>query len=247
MQGSPMPEDAEESKTDPAIAMVATSSKKLPDAASIAAAIGAEKKPGGFLSRLFGKKREPAPQAAWDDGVMVIQFRGANIALSLMPGPIPWGDLEGPCATAWWWDEAEAVMREHKYHFVIALVGGDIDPVERRLILTRVTSAIIRGSDAVGVYWAEGSLVQEPQSFLEQAEGATEDQVPLPLWVDVRVEENEDGTYRCFTTGMEPLGFLEMEVASSRIGAEELMTFIGDTACYMVNSRIQIADGETMG
>ena len=37
-----MPEDAEGSKTDLAIAMVATSSKKLPDAASIAVAIGAE-------------------------------------------------------------------------------------------------------------------------------------------------------------------------------------------------------------
>ena len=40
------------------------------------------------------------------------------------------------------------------------------------------------------------------------------------------------------------MGFLEIEVARSLLPAEELMEFIGDTACYIVNGR---NDGETMG
>lgn len=49
------------------------------------------------------------------------------------------------------------------------------------------------------------------------------------------------------TTGMVPLGFLEIEVQRSTLSAEELMEFIGNTACYIVNGRRCIAPGETMG
>jgi hypothetical protein len=36
-------------------------------------------------------------------------------------------------------------------------------------------------------------------------------------------------------------------VERSRLDPEELMGFIGDTACYIVNGRRQIRGGETMG
>ena len=28
-----------------------------------------------------------------------------------MPAPIPWSNLEGPCATAWWWPDATEKMK----------------------------------------------------------------------------------------------------------------------------------------
>ena len=37
----------------------------------------------------------------------------AHCAVSLMPAPIPWPELEGPCATAWWWPQATERMRAH--------------------------------------------------------------------------------------------------------------------------------------
>jgi hypothetical protein len=69
----------------------------------------------------------------------------------------------------------------------------------------------------------------------------------ITLWIDVRVESNEDGTFRCFTMGMEPLGFLEIEVHNSSLPPEELMMFIGNTACYIANNRLHIPKGNTMG
>src|SRR6186713_167825 len=30
----------------------------------------------------------------------------ASVILGLMPAPIPWSDLQGPCATSWLWPEA---------------------------------------------------------------------------------------------------------------------------------------------
>ena len=104
-----------------------------------------------------------------------------------------------------------------------------------------------RHADAVGVVWSEGMLVHEPSAFVEQAEGVNAKQIPGPLWIDVRVEKNDDESLRCFTTGLEPLGFAEIEVPRARLEPQELLEFIGDTACYIVNNNMPIKDGETLG
>ena len=166
----------DDEKRDIAIAMVATSSTRLPPAEKIVAAAGGpSKKSRSLLGRLFGAKPAAAEGASaeqqWEGTNLVFKFRDGMIAVALMPGPIPWADLEGPCATSWWWPEATDKMRGHKYHFIVTVMGGTIPPVERRVILTNLCAAVIRNSDAVGVYWAEGTLVHAPEAFLEQSEG----------------------------------------------------------------------------
>ena len=237
-----------DSKTGTAIALVATSTTKLPAASRILAACGLKtSSSGGLLGSLFGRKATVSKSHEWKDNNLVTEFREATLAVSLMPAPIPWNGLEGPCATSWWWPEATERMRAHKYHFIVALVGGSIEPVERRVILTKVVCTIVHDSDAIGVYWGEGTIVHEPGEFIRQAKSVNVHKIPGPLWIDVRVEENSDGSFRCFTTGLAPLGFLEIEVESSRLPRQELMGFIGDTACYIVNARKHIKAGETMG
>ena len=241
----------DEEKGDIALAFVCTSSTRLPPANQIVAAAGGpSRKSASLLGRLFGAKPGASKEQEWQGTNLVFGFRDAMIAVALMPGPIPWEDLDGPCATAWWWREASEKMRAHKYHFIVTIMGGTIPPVERRIILTNIVSAIIRHSNPVGVYWAEGTLVHEPQQFLEQAEGISEDQIPGPLWIDIRVEKNEDddeGSLRCFTTGLAPLGHMEIEVERAHLKPQELLEFVGDTACYMVNTNTPIRDGETLG
>jgi hypothetical protein len=90
-------------------------------------------------------------------------------------------------------------------------------------------------------------LVHEPSRFVELAESADAHDIPGTLWLDVRVEPNGDGTFRCFTTGMAPLGFREIEVEKAALEPEDLMCFISDTALYIVNGRNEIEAGETMG
>ena len=118
-------------------------------------------------------------------------------------------------------------------------------PDERRAV--RAVREVVRGTDAVGVYWGEGTLVHEPSHFVRQAKSVSADNIPGPLWIDVRVEPNADGSLRCFTTGMAPLGFMEIEVRTSGLQPSELFEFIGDSACYIINRRMQIPDGDTMG
>jgi hypothetical protein len=234
--------------TATALAMVATANTRLPDAGKILGACETQAvSSGGNLGSLFGRKARPSKEHVWQDGNLVFQYRDAQLAVSLMPVPIPWSSLEGPCATAWWWPDAAEVMRRHTNHFLVALMGGSIDSVERRVVLTKVVSAVVANADAVGVYWGEGTLVHEALAFVRQASSVSAEDIPGPLWIDVRIEKNSDGTFRCFTTGMAPLGFLEIEVIKSSLRPEELMGFVGNTACYIVNRRLHIPDGDTMG
>jgi hypothetical protein len=242
----------DDEKGDIAIAMVATSSTRLPPAEKIVAAAGGpSKKSRSLLGRLFGAKPAATPAAAqeqqWQENNLVFHFRDGMIAVALMPAPIPWSDLEGPCATSWWWEEATEKMRGHKYHFIVTVMGGTIPPVERRIILTNLVATVLRHTDAVGVYWAEGTVVHAPETFLEQSEGISETQIPGQLWIDVRLEQNDDDSFRCFTTGLAPLGHLEIEVPRATLKPQEVLEFVGDTACYMVNTNTPIADGETLG
>jgi hypothetical protein len=243
-----MSKENSESQSGIALAMVAVSSDRLPDIAKLQAACGAPSaRLGGILKSLFGRKKPPAEDCAWKDGILVFENGDMLISVALMPAPIPWSSLEGPCATAWWWPEAAERMQSHKFHFLLSIIGGLLEPVERRLLLTRLACAVLRETDAVGVYWGDGTLVHEPKFFLEAAKSAGPKDIPAIIWIDVRVEPNSDGTSRCFTTGMAPLGFLEIEVERSSLPPEELFGFIGDTACYIVNNRLPIKDGETMG
>lgn len=237
------------SRTDPALAMVATCSARLPDAKKIAAAVnqGGNGQTGFWHSLWKGRSAGAADDCTWEGGTLCLPLHGGQLAVSRMPAPIPWSELAGPCETSWWWADAADTMRAHTHHFLVALIGGSLEPVERRLALTKAVAAVVEGSDALGVYWGEGTLVQGPAAFLALARAARADDVPAALWIDVRVEPNPDGTARCFTTGLSPLGFLEIEVPRAHLPPHDLFGFIGDTACYIVNNRLQIPDGDTIG
>jgi len=60
----------------------------------------------------------------------------------LMPAPIPWSALEGPCATAWWWPEATEKMKHHHSHIILALAGESGNLVQRHVTLTHFTAAV---------------------------------------------------------------------------------------------------------
>jgi hypothetical protein len=234
---------AAQDRTSTAIALVATSSQRLPDASKIVAASGVSVS-RGFLG-VFGSKKSTDHE--WKDNNLVFAAHGGNLAVSLMPAPIPWSELEGPCATAYWWPTATERMRAHKFHFLVALIGGTIEAVERRVVLTKVVREVVNAVDCVGVYWGEGTVVHEPSEFLDLTSSFSATNIPGRAWLDVRVEPVDAQSVRCFTTGLAPLGFREIEIARSTLDPDELLGFVGDTACYIVNGRKHIKHGETMG
>jgi hypothetical protein len=231
-------------RTESARALIAVDSQRLPDAQAIMRAAGAASpasdeqkwRNNGLAFKKLGRING-----------LAFKKLGGKIGVGLMPEPIPWWSLKLACARAWWWPEAAKALRQHRYHFFVWVFGGDFDPVERRLVLTRITREVVQGSDAAGVYWEDSEVVYEPKAFVEATRSLSSTTIPGTIWIDVRVEPTRGKLVRCFTTGLAPLGFREIEVDDSRMAPDELMHFIGDVASRIVNGRKEIRDGTTIG
>ncbi len=71
--------------------------------------------------------------------------------------------------------------------------------------------------------------------------------MPLHLWIDFRIEANDDGTLRLFTTGMKAFDKMEIEIPRSGHKARELLDFAYSIADYILSRGAEIRDGHTVG
>ncbi|MBN2211894.1 MAG: DUF4261 domain-containing protein [Sedimentisphaerales bacterium] len=177
---------------------------------------------------------------------VVGDMNGYHFAIGKMDFPIPWGDLEGPCATAWMWPEATAVMEKHTAHLIVAVLGEKETKMERVVLVTHLMAGCIQAYDAAGVYWGDGTVVHEPQAFLDMAKKASVDDPPVMLWCEFRVQKNVDGTMNIITTGLDAFGRMEIEILESRRDFDDLMTLATGTAWILLKGEV-IADGDTIG
>lgn len=143
------------------------SPSRAPDGAVLAMVALRDSLPAEALTRALSSCFPDAGPASASDGAVVIQLGGGTLAATEMPMPIPWSDLEGPCETALLWPQAEAAMKRHRCHLLVFTSQPDV--VEGHLLLTRAVAALVRASDAVGVYWGGAPLVQSAETFLDGA------------------------------------------------------------------------------
>jgi hypothetical protein len=222
--------------THPLLAMVALNTPSLPSATAL---LGSLKAIPGIAVDLGSVQTK--------DNAFVFGPGKDHAAIALVSAPIPWSNLEGPCATAWWWPEATERTKGHSAHILVALVGETGNVVQRHITLTHLTTAVASHTDAVGIYWGGGRLVHDPQAFIEQAQNISPGNLPLPLWIDFRVEANDDGSCRLFTTGMKALGKTEIEIPHSEKEPAEVFNFACSIADYIITSNPNVEDGHTLG
>ncbi len=115
------------------------------------------------------------------------------------------------------------------------------------LALTHLTAAVATHVNAAGIYWGSGRLVHDPRVFVAEARRASAENLPLLLWADFRVETNEDGTLRLFTTGMKAFEKMEIEIPRSRRKAAEVFDFACSIANYILTRGAEVRDGHTVG
>ena len=203
------------------------------------------------FASLSGKAIDPATVVA-KEGTLAFDLDGGKAAVALMPVPIPWAPLEGPCETAWWWPEAGAKIQNHTSHLIVALgrnaaSEGERDALHQSVTLTQLVAAVAAHVDAAGVFWGGGSLVHDPQVFFEEARHASPKNLPLHLWIDFRIEQNDDGTFRLFTTGMKSLGRMELEIPHSQRQPTEVFDFAYSIADYILTLGAEVRDSQTVG
>lgn len=179
-----------------------------------------------------------------------LSFRldAADIAIGIMPAPIPWSDLEGPCATSVLWPDATSVVREHRSHAIVT-VRGELLPVPLSTLLTQVTSALMTSMPAsLGVFWTNAALLVPDKLFTAFAIDVMPHGPPLPIWIDCRVGWNEDNSHsEGFTTGLVELGLMELETQDATEQPVELKKRLEATAQYLLENGLVIKDGDTIG
>lgn len=185
-----------------------------------------------------------------DDGMCRFVLGDESVTVMLLPSQYPLDELEGPMQTSLLWPQDDPIerVRKHQTHLLIAVTGGQGDPIRRRMLLTAVTGLAARQQGVMAVYWPEATHLVFPPLFAEMAaETADSEAPPLWLWLDLRVFLNNDGTSGLFTTGMQPLGFMEIEIPSIEMEPGELREWVLDIVYYLLEKGPVLNDGDTIG
>jgi hypothetical protein len=189
----------------------------------------------------------PMQPAEEGEGTMAFRVGDSDVIMGLMPAPIPWTDLEGPCATSWIWPDAAEEMKKHTQHLIVT-VSSEASPVERARLLTQVVAAVIgAGQGVVGVYWGDATLVVSPPVFRDFAVEVLPHGPPLHIWIDFRVGKGDNGKSAGFTTGLAALGHMEIETLNATDPPGELRDRLIGLAGYLLENGPVINDGDTVG
>ena len=198
-------------------------------------------------SRFAGQR---AANITNDGNVFSFNVGDEFIAISHMPGPYPAQDLEGPISTTWMWPSEPPIesVKQHRTFLLIAGTAGTRDAITRRLIVTAATTLAAKQPGVMAVYWPESTLVHFPPVFVQMAETFTKpDGPPLYLWVDLRAFRNDDGTTGLFTTGLAPLGHMEIEVPSVDMSPGDLREWLFNIMLYLIQKGPVLQHGQTIG
>jgi hypothetical protein len=180
-----------------------------------------------------------------------LSFRIADVdvVIGVMPAPVPWSDLEGPCATSILWPNAAATLKAHRAHFIVT-VRGELPPVGLATWLTRVTAAVLMSTPAaLGVFWTNAALLIPGALFRDFATDILPHGPPLTIWVDFRVGWVDASKTRSvgFTQGLGELGLMELETEAATESPTELRQRFEAIAGYLLTNGPVIKDGDTLG
>ena len=188
-----------------------------------------------------------ASSPADENGTASLKLRDGDLIVALMPAPIPWSDLEGPCATSLLWKNAAEEVKPHCAHLIVSVLT-ELNEVERSILLTRATLAVLAASDAaLGVYWGSAALLVPKDFFLEYAGKILPLGPPLDVWVDFRVGWQTNTTSGGFTQGLEALGHMELEARDWPEKPSELRDRFRELSRYLVQNGRVIRDRDTIG
>jgi Domain of unknown function (DUF4261) len=166
-------------------------------------------------------------------------------ALSLMPAPIPWTELESACARSWHWPEAAAVLQPHTRHWVI-YVHAKSDPAYASAIAVRITCALLDQPGVLGIYVGSAGLVHSAEFWRANLD-SEENACAADLWVHFAMEAYPDGTTSLRTQGLDNFGVMEIEMIRSSKPYEEMYERARELAGYLIYEGPVLADGHTVG
>lgn len=113
------------------------------------------------------------------------------------------------------------------------------------IVYTEVADAFLREEAAIGVYRDELGVVHPPEMVKTLADLLTDGQVPLPLWVNIRLGDGD--TNRGRTLGLPAFGHVDVEIVESVRPLEDIYRVLASVANYVISSDTYLLPGQTLG
>jgi hypothetical protein len=226
--------NAGEPSTTKVLSFVLLSEPKLPEAKLFRAAL--EKRLAGRLS--------VGDMDADGERVILLQVAGGTVMVGLIEAPLPKGQIDDLCTSAWYWRQACDATAAHKAHVVASVLDTKLDKLDASLLLTDVVASLM-DANAIASSW--GASLQSRDAFLRQSASISRELPPALLWVNFRVSNDPDKGLSLSTEGMEEFGLREIEAKDvNRPGRDVFMLLVG-MGQYLISKGPVIKDGETIG
>lgn len=153
---------------------------------------------------------------------------------------------EAAVQAAWYWVEAEDVLPKLGHALSIRLSSPPEDDLDHAVALTRAAAEVGASVGAKAYLWERTTLVHDATAFVDQASDASEEDLPLYLWIGFEAREDEPGKLSVLTRGMGSFERPEVEVDRSARELEEILEVVTDAALYVLTASTALEDGETL-
>lgn len=178
------------------------------------------------------------------DRFLLFSVDGMEAVLALIPSPVPRREAEEAAVCNYLWPNASKVVRNHKAHLSITVLGPDASLMDRGLLLVKLASSCCLQLPAAGIF--TGPAVYQAGLYRNLASVIKDGRLPVFNWVWMGLYKTEHGCGG-YTYGLELFGKDEIEVVNTAAKPDRLRSFLGAVASYVLEEHVVLQDGDTIG
>jgi hypothetical protein len=193
--------------------------------------------------RLAGRVKVVALERDDRHGI-VVKVDRASVFVRLMASPLPKGQIDDLCGSAWYWKGACEVTSKHQAQAIVGISVSEMDKLDMHLLLTDAVVASM-DNNAIASYWL--SSLQSRDAFVRQATPLSRDAPPVWLWVNFRISSDVNKGFSLSTSGMDRFGLREIEAKDIKRPGKDVFSLLHGMAQYLITNGPVIKDGESIG
>lgn len=199
-----------------------------------------------ITQRILGKEYSADTS---DANIVSIQKGSDTIGfLALMPAPIPNEEAENNAEDNFLWPNGREEVAKHNCHIIVTNAGtGEHTPIEAVIAIAKLALVALELFDGLGVYWGNGCVCNNRETFESFCEDLSEEHVPLAAIMRFQFVSADNDEIGLYTLGMNQFGLMEIEVDHSTMDLSDLFEYVCNVAHYLVVSGPVIGDGNTIG
>lgn len=180
-----------------------------------------------------------------DNNALTLHIGTTQVNISMVYFPVESTVIKEPAKFSYHWPEAEKNLQFHDAHAIVFVEDESKTLLEKQVILTKITHAMLEVSSCIGVLISEPPLLIKSDRYRMIAEELKTGFLPLDLWIYIGWLRTEFGN-SAYTLGLYIFGKSELEVIDSPMEVEEIYTLLHNIGTYVVDKDVTIRDGEIL-